>query len=64
MRSFGVNSTKKDREHSSLWWKNLINTNMRECWSGNYTTYLLNYQTGKMTDHEEGSCEGQDQDLS
>ena len=31
MRSFGVNSTKEDREHSSMWWKNLINTNMRVC---------------------------------
>ena len=27
--------------------ENLINTNMRVCWSGNHTTCLLNYQTGK-----------------
>jgi hypothetical protein len=30
MRSCGVNSTKKDGEHTSMWWKDLINTNMRE----------------------------------
>jgi len=37
MRSFDVNSTKEDCEHSSTWWKNLINTNMREC-VGQFTT--------------------------
>jgi hypothetical protein len=47
MRSFGVNSTKEDREHSSMWWKNLINTNMREN-VGQVTTppaYLIIRQT-------------------
>jgi hypothetical protein len=30
MRSFGVNSTKEVQEHCSMWWKNIINTNVRE----------------------------------
>jgi hypothetical protein len=49
MRSFGVNSTKEGREHSSMWWKNLINTNMRES-VGQITTpqAYFNYQTDKM----------------
>jgi len=47
MRSFGVNSTKEGCEHSSMWWKNLINTNMGEC-VGQVTTppsYLIIRQT-------------------
>ena len=36
MGSFGVNSTKEDCEHSSRWWKNPINTSMRE-WVGQVT---------------------------
>jgi len=65
MRSFGVNSTKKkDPEPCSIWWYNLINTNTRES-VGQVTTPLacLIIRQGNDCDHEEGSCEVQDQDL-
>lgn len=64
MRSFGVNSTKKDHEYSSVQWNNLTNTNMREC-VGQVTSPLacLIIIQANDCDHEEKNCEVQDQDL-
>jgi len=64
MRSFGVNSTEIDHEPCSIWWNNLINTNMRKC-VGQVTKPLacLLIRQANDCDHEEGSCEVQDQDL-
>lgn len=64
MRSFGVNNTKLDHEPCSIWWNNLINRNTREC-VGQVTTPLACLIIGQANDcdHEEGSCEVQDQDL-
>lgn len=49
MRSFGVNSTKKKRPWTlqGMVVQSYKYKHERECWSGNCTTCLLNYQTGK-----------------